>query len=164
MPRYVNDGNLKVSWITTAVDPAFVGQSVLLAGDDLECHLTKDGLNINFTENEVDDAALCETFDATLPGSFKVAIELTLKRRNTVGGDTDFAWNLFNTRGESGTLVVRRGIDADTDWATAQPIESYPVIYGIRRPAPSATNEQGRFMLSFYGTVEPELDGLVVAS
>jgi hypothetical protein len=163
MPRYVNDGNIKVAWGTFA-DPEFIALTELNAAEDIECHLTKDGLNIEFSENEVEDGALCETFDAVLPGSYGVSIELTMKRRNTVGGDTDVAWDLFNVRGETGTLVVRRGIDADTAWATGQDVEAYPSITGIRQPVAPASNEQARFMLKLYGTEEPALDAIVVAS
>lgn len=163
MPRYANDGMLKVAWGTFA-DPDFIASTELAVAVDIECHLTKDGLNITFSENEVEDGALCEVFDATLPGSYGVAIELTMKRRNTVGGDTDVAWDLFATRGEVGTLVVRRGIPSETDWAVGQPVESYPGTVGIRQPQPPASNEQGKFMVKIFGSEEPALDGIVVAS
>lgn len=163
MPRYANDGYIKVAWGTFA-DGDFIALSELAAAEDIECHLTKDGLKTGFTESEVDDGALCESYDATLPGSYKTAVELTLKRRNTVGGDTDIAWNLFNTRGEVGTLVVRRGIPAETAWAAGQAVESYPSTTGIRRPADVATNEQAKFMLTLFGSEAPSLDGIVVAS
>lgn len=163
MPRYVDDGMTKVAWATVA-DKEFVAFSELNAGDDIECGLTGDGLNINFSENEVDDAALCEPFDATLPGTFKVSPELTLKRHNTVNGDTDVYWTLFSTRGEAGALVVRRGIDSDTAWQTGQAVEVYPGTVGVRRPAATARNQQARFMLTIFGSEEPALDGIVVAS
>ncbi|HLT68892.1 MAG TPA: hypothetical protein VKZ72_01925 [Acidimicrobiales bacterium] len=163
MPRYVNDGNIKVAWGTFA-DKNFIALSELGAADDIECHLTKDGLGITFNENEVEDGALCETFDATLPGSYGVQIELTMKRRNTDGGDTDVAWDLFNTRGETGALVVRRGIDADVAWQAGQPVEVYPGTVGVRQPVAPASNEQARFMVRIYGSEEPALDAEVVAS
>lgn len=163
MPRYVDDGMTKVAWAPIA-DEDFPALSELIAGEDIECGLTGDGLNINFSENEVDDAALCEPFDATLPGTFKVSPELTLKRHNTVGGDTDVYWTLFNTRGEQGALVVRRGIDSDTAWAAGQAVEVYPGTVGVRRPAATARNQQARFMLTIFGSEEPGLDALVVAS
>jgi hypothetical protein len=161
MPRYVNDGNIKVGWATIA-NKNFPASSELLAGEDVECLLTKDGLNITFNENSVDDAALCETFDAVLPGSYGVSIELTLKRVTPAASDT--AWNLFSTRGETGALVVRRGIDADTNWTTGDKVEVYPGTVGIRRPAAAATNEQGKFMVTIFGSEEPSLDATVVAS
>lgn len=163
MPRYANDGFIQAWWGEVA-NPAFVAQSELNAMVELACHLTKDGLKTGFTENTVDDGALCEVFDAQLPGSYSTAVELTVKRRNTVGGDTDVGWNLFSTRGEEGTLVIRRGIEADTNPTAGQPVESYPGRLGIRRPADVATNEQGKFMITIFGSEEPELDGIVVAS
>jgi hypothetical protein len=164
MPRYANDGMLKVAWGTFGSNGDFVALTELVAAEDIECHLTKDGLNITFSENEVEDGALCEVFDATLPGSYGVSIELTLKRRNTEGGDTDVAWDLFNTRGEVGALVVRRGIDSDTAWAVGDPVETYFGTVGIRQPQPPASNEQGKFMVKIFGSEEPSLDGIVVAS
>lgn len=163
MPRYANDGFIQAWWGEVA-NPAFVAQSELNAMVELACHLTKDGLKTGFTESSVDDGALCEVYDAELPGSFKTAVELTLKRRNTADGDTDVAWNLFSTRGETGTLVVRRGIDADTAPTAGQAVESYPGTLGIRRPADVASNEQAKFMITIFGSREPELDGIVVAS
>lgn len=163
MPRYSPDGLTQVWWADVA-DPAFVAQSELVAAPELACHLTKDGLKLGFNENTTDDAALCEVYDATLPGSFGTQAELTLKRRNTVGGDTDIAWNLLSTRGETGALVVRRGIDADLAPTAGQPVEVYPGSLGIRRPADTASNEQEKFMISIYGSEEPELDGIIVAS
>lgn len=163
MPRYANDGFIQAWWGDVA-DPALVAQSELNAMIELACHMTKDGLKTGFTESSVDDGALCETYDAELPGSYKTAVELTLKRRNKVGGDTDVAWNLFSTRGETGTLVVRRGIEADTAPTAGQDVEVYPGTLGIRRPADVASNEQAKFMITIFGSQAPELDGLVVAS
>lgn len=163
MPRYVDDGNTKVVWAEIA-DKDFPAQSELNAGVDLSCLLTGDGLNINFTENEVDDSALCEPFDATLPGTYKVVSELTLKRKNTVNGDTDTAWDALSTRGETGALVVRRGMDSDTAWAAAQDVEVYPGTLGVRRPQAPTRNTQARFMISIYSSEEPALDATVVAS
>lgn len=163
MPRYVDDGNTKVVWATVA-NKDFPAQSELNAGIDLTCLLTGDGLNINFSENAVDDAALCEPFDAELPGSFKVSPELTLKRRNTVGGDTDAGWDGLSTRGEAGALVVRRGIDSDTAWTAGQEAEVYPGTLGVRRPQATTRNTQSRFMITVFGSEEPSLDAVVVAS
>lgn len=161
MPRFVDDGNTKVAWATIA-NKNFPAQSELVAGEDIECFLTGDGLNVNFSENEVDDAALCESYDATLPGTYKVSPELTLKRRTPAADDT--AWNLFSTRNESGALVVRRGIDSDTAWTAGQSVEVYPGATGVRRVAPTARNEQAKFMITIFGSEEPALDAIVVAS
>lgn len=163
MPRYPNDGYIQVWWADVA-NKDFVAQSELNAAIELACHLTKDGLKTGFTENSVDDAALCESYDATLPGSYSTSVELTLKRRNTDDGDTDIAWNLFDTRGETGTLVVRRGVLADVNPTAGQAVESYPGTVGIRRPADVATNEQAKFMLTIFGSEAPSLDAIIVAS
>lgn len=163
MSRYTDDGYTKVTWASIA-DKEFPALSELLAGDDIECGLTGDGLNTNTSENEVDDSALCESYDATLPGTYKVNPELTLKRQNTVGGDTDVYWDLFNVRGAVGALVVRRGITSETAWAAGQKVEVYPGTTGIRKSQQSARNQQTRFMLTIFGSEAPALDAIVVAS
>lgn len=163
MPRYIFDGMTKVTWFVPA-DPDFPALSELAAGVDLECLLTGDGLNINFSENAVDDAALCEPFDAELPGSYKVSPELTLKRLNTAAAADDTAWYTFRTRGEAGALAVRVGVDSDTAWTAGQRAEVYPGTVGVRRRRPSARNTQDAFMLTIFGSEEPSLDAIVVAS
>lgn len=162
MPRYANDGYIEAIWIESVADPEFVAMSEIATGVRLACLMTKDGLKTGFTESEVDDGALCEAYDRTLPGSYKTAVELTLKRETQPGDDP--AWDLFATRGEEGTLVVRRGMPTADAFAAAQKVESYPSVTGIRRPADVATNEQAKFMLTLFGSSEPALDGLVVAS
>lgn len=163
MPRYTFDGNTKVIWATVA-NKDFPAQSELAAGVDLSCFLTGDGLNINFSENSVDDSALCEPFDATLPGTYGVSPELTLRRHNDAGGDVDTAWDTFSTRGETGSLVVRLGEDSDTAMTTGDKVMVFPGTVGIRRPAPSARNTNVSFMLTIFGSEEPALDAVVVAS
>lgn len=165
MPRYINDGHTKVTWVLDLADPEAPTLVELDAGVDVECFLTKDGLNVTFNENAVDDGALCEVFDAQLAGTFGLSAELTLKRRNTEGGDTDAAWAIWS-HGLNGYLVVRRGpaLEDHPDWEVGDVAEVYIVQSGNKRPAPTAGNEQARFMVSFYGTLAPELDAVVVAS
>jgi hypothetical protein len=161
MPRFTDDGNTKVAWGTFA-DKNFIALSELTAAEDIECLLTGDGLNYNFSENEVDDTALCEPYDAVLPGSYKVSPELTLKRITPAASDT--AWNLFSTRNEQGAVVVRVGIDSDTAWTAGQKVMVFPGATGVRRPATPARNEQAKFMITIFGSEEPALDAVVVAS
>jgi len=160
MPRFTNDGRTKVT-VATIADKDHPAVSELIAGEDIECLLTGDGLNITFNENAVDDAALCEQFDAELPGTVKVTSELTLKR---LTGEVDTGWVLFNTRNEEQTLAVRQGPDADVAWTAGQQCEVYPGTVGIRQPLPPTRNTQARFKVMLYSSEEPGLDGLVVAS
>ena len=159
MARYANDGMIKATWAPTIANIAAPTVSELNTGDDLECHLTKDGLGVTNNENTVDDGALCEVFDAQLPGSYSTQMALTLKRNNTTLSDP---WGFF-ARGDEGYLVVRRGVAAAEAWAAGQAVEVYPAIAGQKSPAPTASNEQARMTINLYGTSEPELDGVVAA-
>src|SRR5690606_14210283 len=115
MARYANDGMIKATWAPTVADIAAPTVTELTTGVDLECHLTKDGLGITTTENTVDDGALCEAFDAQLPGSYSVAMAMTLKRDND---DLVDPWSFF-ARGDEGYLVIRRGVASATAWTIA---------------------------------------------
>ena len=157
MPRYANDGMIKATWVPSVSDKTAPTVTELGAGEDLECHLTKDGLGITFNENAVEDGALCEVFDAQLPGSYSVQISLTLKRNST---EADDPWTFFS-RGDTGYLVVRRGAPSSQAYAGGDRVEVYPVIAGQKAPVTPASNEQARMTVSFYGTEEPELDATV---
>lgn len=159
MSRYANDGMLKVTWAPAIADTDGPTVAELNAGEDLECHLTKDGLGITVNENTVDDGALCQVNTAQLPGSYTVAIALTMKRNNV---EADDPWTFF-TRGDEGYLVVRRGVASATAWAASQRVEVYPSIAGQKSPVTPASNEQARMLVNLYNTSDPEFDGVVAA-
>jgi hypothetical protein len=157
MARYANDGMIKVTWAPSVASKAAPTVAELDAGVDIECHLTKDGLGVTNNENTVDDGSLCEVFDRQLPGSYSTSMALTMKRNNVALSDP---WTFF-ARGDEGYLVVRRGVAAATAWTAAQNVEVYPAVAGQKSPAPTASNEQGRMTINFYGTEEPSLDAVV---
>lgn len=166
MPQYTPDGLTKVTWVLAIGDPDFPGVTELELGVDLECFLTKDGLNVTFNEQSVASGVLCEKFDRTRAGTFGLQAELKMYRHNE--GDTadvDTAWNTFN-HGDEGYLVVRRGVDLEDqpDYEAGDKVEVYVVESGNKRPSPTAGNENETFMVSFYGSAAPHLDAVVAAS
>src|SRR5690606_10113921 len=118
MPRYANDGMIKATSVPSISDKTAATVTELGAGEDLECHLTKDGLGITFNENAVEDGALCEVFDAQLPGSYSVQISLTLTRNST---EADDPWTFF-PRADTGYLLVRRGAPSAEAYARGSPV------------------------------------------
>lgn len=152
MPRYVHDGKTKVYWVATISNKAAPTTAELNAGTSLAAFLKKDGLNINLSQNMVDNADLEDTFDAQGVGTYGGSMELTLYRDDT----TETAWNLF-VYGTAGYIVVRRGIAYSTAWTAAQKAEVYPAQMHEPVPTPSATNEQVTFKAAIAITDTPSL-------
>lgn len=168
MARFTPDGATKVTWVpgANAIEDPQAPSVVELNGPstvDLECYLTKDGLSVTTEEETVEDGVLCETFDAELPGTTRLAGELTMVRDDIAAQDV--AWNAFSTR-KDGWIVIRDGIDTtlNPDWRVGDRAQVYKVRTGDKRPAPTASNENSRFMVTLYGRLKPRLDAVVTAS
>jgi hypothetical protein len=158
MSRYVYEAYTRVWWAESISDPEAPTVGELSAATDITNYLTKDGLSTPQNQNMVDSATIAETFDAQLAGSWGGALELTCFRDN----DEDDAWDLF-VYGETGYLVVRRGIAVSEDVETSQKVEVYPAQMHQPIMQPSAANEQQRFAVSLAVTAEPKLKAVVAA-
>lgn len=161
MTRYINDGFTRVTWAPSVANKNAPTVAEADAGIDLECHLTKDGLNVTVSNNEVDDGALCEVFDAKLAGSYSVSAELTMKRRTQDDSAND-PWTFFTYK-DQGFLIVREGLPADTAYAAAQNVVVYPAEVAQKSPLAPAQNTQARMMTPFMITSAPGWDAVVAA-
>lgn len=137
MARYVYDGKTRVTWATAIANKNAPTTAELNAGTSLSPFLRKDGLNINLSQNMVDNADLEDLFDAQGVGTYGGSMEMSIFRDDTA----DTAWNLF-VYGTVGFVVVRRGIAVATAWAAAQKVEVYPAQMHEPVPMPSSANEQ----------------------
>lgn len=156
MPRYVHDGKTRVYWVPSISNIAAPTTAELNAGTSLAAFLKKDGLNISFTQNMVDNADLEDTFDAQGVGTYGGTMELTLFRDDT----TETAWNLF-VYGTSGYIVVRRGVAFGTAWTASQKAEVYPAQMHQPTPNPTTANEQVTFKAMVAITDTPNLKATV---
>lgn len=158
MPRYSPDGKTLVYWVTTIANKAAPTVAELNAGTRISGFLTKDGLDIPFSQNTSDNADLEDTFDAKGVGTFGADITLTCFRDDT----TDTAWNLF-VYGTTGYLVVREGIAVGTAWTAAQKVQVYPAQMHEPVPVPPTSNEQRKFKVMLPVTDQPSLKATVAA-
>ena len=133
----------RVSWVPTIADISAPTAAELDAGTVLTCHLTKDGLNPGGSTNMVDSGALCSRVDSQVVGSVGYQATLKMFRYN----DDDTAWDLVNW-GDTGYLVVRRGIAYDFAWTAGQKVEVYEGQFGEPIPASSAANTLQTFEVS----------------
>lgn len=158
MAEYANDGFTLVYWTGSIASKAAPTVAEITAGTRISGFLTKDGLDIPFQQNTVDNADLEDTFDSKAVGTYGGDITLTMKRNNSA----DTAWNLA-VYATAGFLVVRRGIAVATAIAASQKVEVYPGQMHEPVPVPTATNELAKFKLLIAVTDQPNLKATVAA-
>ena len=115
MAEYANDGFTLVYWTGSISSQNAPTAAEITAGTRLSGFITKDGLDIALTQNNVDNADLEDTYDSKAVGTYGGDITLTCRRNNS----SDTAWNLF-VYATTGFLVVRRGIAVATAIAATQ--------------------------------------------
>lgn len=156
MARWANDGMIRIQVVATIANIALPTTTELNAGTNVTNFVTKDGLTVPANQNYVDNSSLAETFDAQVVGSFGGPVQLTGIR----DAATDTFWNLV-VYGTNTYLVVRRGIATATAYASAQPLEVYPIQWHMALPMQTASNEQGRFTASAAVRSQPNLAAAV---
>lgn len=135
MAVVIIDGRVRVQWCTAIANMAAPTTAELNAGTALETYITPTGLNITPTTGAVDVSNLGSKANAERAGRVKYAIKCAFHH----DGTSDVAWNLFSFR-TNGFMVVRRGIDRTTAFASTQQVEVYAVECGEpdqTDPAPS---------------------------
>lgn len=156
MSAYIHEGLTKVSWVVTLSSISSPTAVQLNAGTDISTFITKDGLNISLTQNNVANTSLSETFDSQLVGSWAGDPSITFKRNNA----SDTAWDLFEW-GAVGFLAIRRGIAYGTTWTAAQKAEIYPAQAHEPVPNNTAANAQATATVKFAITSQPDLHAVV---
>lgn len=150
MADIVGDGMVKVGWVTTLSSLTSPTATQITAGVDLEGFLTSDGLDVQESDEMVDNTALNSTFSTELIGRTTVAATLTFKQQ----GLANAPWTTFASR-PAGYLVVRTGVAATTDWAASQVVDVYPCTAGDRNPVAAAANEVAKFSVQLFTTAAP---------
>lgn len=144
MADIVVDGTVRVAYVPAIANQAAPTTSELNAGTLLQSVMTPDGLqNWQPTTAAVDNSALDSTFTTSTIGrdSFSNPI---LQFKKQASGDT--VYNLL-TRGTTGFIVIRRYIASGTAWASTQPVEVYPVIFGQTIGVDPAANEVAKYQI-----------------
>ncbi len=145
MAKYPFEKHTRVSWVPSIGSLALPNTVELNAGTLLTCHLTKDGLNPGGSTNGIDSGALCSNIDGQIAGSVSFSATLKFFRYD----DTDTAWDLVSW-GDSGFLVIRRGLAYDTIWGVGQDVEVYQAQFGEPVVAGSAANTLTTFEVSLF--------------
>lgn len=152
------DGNTRVAWVPSIASQAAPTTTELNAGILLQSTITADGLMGFEPETQaVDTSSLASTFTTQNLGRDQFdKTGLRLKKQS--GTDTVYTTLV---RGAAGYLVVRRDILETTAWASAQPIEVYPVICGQRKRLSPEANSLSRYEVPTMVTAAPSLNAAV---
>lgn len=159
----VHEEHIRVFWLDT--DPTSANAPTvaeITAGEDITAYLIPEGLEINPSNNRVDDGSLLSKFVGQAMGTFGYAPRLMLKRKLTDGGEA--AWTLFGEHGVTGALVIFRDLGPAVAVAAAQKCEVYP---GCETGAPeiqnTAANTTQRFGVPIAVSETPDLTATVAA-
>ncbi|MEU3665745.1 hypothetical protein [Streptomyces virginiae] len=153
MSDLISDGKTKVVWASSISNLAAPTTTELNAGSDFTTRITPDGLKLDPSTADVDTSSLASTFDTKTVGRVGFDVELTFKRGSTGGEDLPYTTLKY---GVSGYLVVRRGIDYATAWASGQKCEVYPITCGEPQNSSPAANEVLKFASPMMVTSSPQ--------
>lgn len=112
------DGRTAAVWCTSIATMSAPTLAEINAGTRLETFITPDGLTITPATGKVDVSNLGSVANAARAGRITWDIKITFHH----DGATDTAWNLFPYR-TAGFLVVRKGIDRTTAFASTQKVQ-----------------------------------------
>lgn len=158
MSDLISDGKTKVCWASSLSSLTAPTATELNALADYTLRVTPDGLKIDPETAAVDTSSLGSRFDTEEAGRTKFSIELTFKKGTTV--QEQMPWTTL-TYGTHGVLVVRRGIDFETNFASGQVVEVYPVACGEPGEQPPTPNEVSKFVSKMMLTDAPETRAVV---
>lgn len=147
MADILNDGNIRVYWVTTISNTSAPTTTELNAGVALESYITPDGYSITTSDDSVDTSALNSADNTAVPGRRNDEISITFKHQ----GDSAAPWTTFASRPD-GYLVERTSIAGSTAWAASQKVRVFTVKAGSRQKAPRAANEVEKFTVEFSKT------------
>jgi hypothetical protein len=156
MPREVYEGRTNVYWVVSIANKNAPTVAEITAGTNLTNFVTKDGVAVNITTNNVDNATIAETFDAESVGSWGSGLEITMFRDNSV----DTAWNLC-VYGTTGFVVIDRFRASGTLPSIGNKVEVYPAQMHTPAMQNSAANTNKRFVEKFAVTSTPAMSATV---
>jgi hypothetical protein len=156
MARIVYEGKTNVYWATSVASKTAPTVAEITAAVALTNFVAKDGVEVNFSTNNVDSATIAEVFDAQIPGSYGVDITLTMFRDNSA--DTAWTTCVYNT---AGYLIIDRFRASGTLPSAGHKVEVYPATMHQPSPENSAANTVVRFVEKFTGTSAPAMTATV---
>lgn len=156
MAPVIIDGRVRATFCSAVSNIAAPTTTELNAGTALEGFITPDGLDISFDTGGVDTSNVGSTYTTMRAGRRKPSVSIKFHHDSP----TDTPFNLLPYR-TTGYLVVRRGVDKTTAWASGDKVEVYPIETGEanqEKPAPDSTWD---FTVPVFVTADPNTRAVV---
>jgi hypothetical protein len=152
------DGMTRVSWVPTIANIAAPTTTELNAGLILTFLITRDGLmGFEPTTAKVDNSSIGDIFDISTTGTDSFA-DSGFRLKKQTGTDTAYTTLV---KGTAGYVVIRRDIDRNTAYASAQKLEVYPAVCGRRKRLAPEKDTVTRYEVPIFITSEPNIDAAV---
>jgi hypothetical protein len=152
------DGNTRVAYVPAISNIALATVTELNAGILLQDVITSDGLmGFEASSATVDTSALSSKFDTAVPGRDQFSGTGVRLKKQTA---TDTIFNTL-TKGTTGYIVIRRGIDSNTAWASGQPLEVYPITCGREKRLAPTANSVEKYEIPTFVSAQPNLRAAV---
>jgi hypothetical protein len=167
MSVVIMDGKVRVYWLSALPSNiALPTVAELNAGTNFTTYINPDGLDISWTTGKVDVGNVGSTFTLNKVGRRVPDITLTCHHDQTTGS-TDPAWATLVYQA-TGVLVVRRGVDTATAWATGQgaggttgQVEVFPVQVSQEMPSKPAPDTSWDFSVPLTVYLDPNTRAVV---
>lgn len=158
MADIIGDGKIRVDHVPAISNIAAPTTAELNAGIRVSANMTKDGL-VGFKPETAaaPTSGIESTFDTAVNGRRSFS-GMLLRLKKQASGDTVYT---TLTPDATGYVVVRRGITAATAFASAQPLEVYPVMYGEAAFLDPEDNMPLRYEIPLQPTAQPNLRAAV---
>ena len=161
MARLIEEGNLKVHFLTAVADITAPTEGEIEAGVHLTPFLVRGSLNRPAGGQTAGAADVDSAYNKTQAGTFGGDMTAQFYRDDAA----DTAWDAL-ARLETGFIVVAPyGYDGTTlsDPDGGEAVEVYPVEVADRSPNAAAENETQKFTVTLAVTDAPEQDATVAA-
>lgn len=156
MSVIIIDGRVTVVWCNAVANLAAPTAAEANGGVRLETLITPDGLDIKMNTGSVNTSNLGSTFTTMRAGRRAPEVSITFHHDSP----TDTAWNLFPYR-TTGVLLVRRGIDKATSFASGQRVAALPLEAGEADEAKPAPDSNYDFTVPFFVYLDPETRAVI---
>lgn len=157
MPRLINDGEIKVAFLTTIANTAAPTTTEITAGDDITGFM--QSLDTPLDGDAVPASDLSSAFRKTVAGQYGGDVTMEMYREST----TDAAYVLF-PRNTTGYLVIRRFGGSDVAFAAADEVEVWNVRVITRSPATASADGSVQMFTVNCATLDEPVEDAVVAA
>lgn len=157
MPRLINDGEVRIAFVATLVDPATPTPTEANGGTNITPEL--QSLDTPLDGDAVPASDLSSAFRKTVAGQYGGDVTAEMYREST----TDAAYAAF-PRNTTGYLVIRRFGGSDVTFANADDVEVWNVRVITRSPATMSADGSVQMFTVNFATLDEPIENAVITT